>query len=177
MARIYVITGPSFVGKTTVAELLGLPKNTTSTSRVIRPGEIDGVHYYFKSRPQFEAMIEAGELVEHTTYNGHYYGTSVEAVQKALAGDTVLVNVMEIEGTLRLKELFPDQVTTIFLSADYVTLCERAEQRDDLPEVIEERKMQLKEELLQAHLCDYVIKNVELDKTIKTVSWLIAEGM
>lgn len=175
MSNIYVLTGPSFSGKSTVASQLGYPKMLTSTTRVPRNGEVHGVHYSFLSRGQFETGIKNEDFIEHAVYWGNYYGTSVESVQTALETGEIILNVMEMEGTMKLKSLYPNQVTTIFLSADLETLLERANNREDAPEVIQSRIESLQQEISQAYLCDISIKNEDIEKTLKIIRWLIDE--
>ncbi len=83
--KLFVISGPSGVGKNTILNRLVEERKTSvipfpATSRPIRPGEVDGVSYYFVSREQFEKMIAAGELLEFAEYVGNYYGTPLAPI-------------------------------------------------------------------------------------------------
>ena len=84
---VIVISGPSGSGKGTVVEQLrkiypNAGVSVSATTRQKRTGEVDGVHYHYKSREEFEKLIESGEVLEHTTYNGNYYGTLRSEAEK-----------------------------------------------------------------------------------------------
>jgi guanylate kinase len=127
--RIFVISGPSGVGKGTLCEWLlkqipCLRLSISATSRQKRPHEEEGVHYFFKSRSEFEALIahDAAEpeptrhyLLEWAEYNGNYYGTPRQAVEEALqAGHDVLLEI-DVQGALQVKEKLP-QACLIFIA-------------------------------------------------------------
>ena len=177
MSTIYVLTGPSFSGKSTIASMLGYPRNVTSTTRQPRPGEIHGVHYHFLNRDDFLQGVGEGAFIEHASYDGNLYGTSSSSVADSLKQGNVVLNVMEMEGTLKLKSLFPNEVTTIFLSADLETLISRSKEREADMKEKRSRIQTLKDELAQAYHCDFSIKNEDLEKTLKTIRWIIEERM
>jgi guanylate kinase len=110
--RLYVISGPSGVGKgTIVAALLekrpDLWLSVSATTRSPRPGEADGRQYVFVSRGQFEELIEAGELLEWAQFAGHCYGTPRAAVEQRLAsGQSVLLEI-ELEGARQVRKSMP----------------------------------------------------------------------
>ncbi|MCE3236081.1 MAG: guanylate kinase [Vampirovibrio sp.] len=120
--NIYVVTGPSGVGKGTLCALLleanpALRLSISATSRGMRVGEQDGVNYHFKTKEAFEAMIahdnaepnpEKHHLLEWAEYNGNYYGTPRAAVEAALSqGNHVLLEI-ETQGALQVKRKFPE---------------------------------------------------------------------
>lgn len=120
--NIYVVTGPSGVGKGTLCALLleanpALCLSISATSRGMRPGEQDGVNYHFKTRQDFEAMIahdaaepdpEKHHLLEWAEYNGNYYGTPRAGVEAALGqGNHVLLEI-EVQGAIQVKRKFPE---------------------------------------------------------------------
>ena len=100
---LIVLSGPSGSGKGTIIKsLLSGRKDTvlsiSVTTRQPRPGEMDGVHYFFRTRDEFEEMIAADSLLEYAEYNGHYYGTPEESIKKWLAeGKNVLLEI-EVQG-------------------------------------------------------------------------------
>lgn len=119
--NIYVISGPSGVGKGTLCAILlrenpDLKLSVSATSRPIRAGEEEGVHYFYKTQSEFEAMIahdlaeddfEKHQLLEWAVYNGHYYGTPRQAVEEGLkAGQHVLLEI-DTQGALIVKRKFP----------------------------------------------------------------------
>jgi guanylate kinase len=134
----FCVCGPSGAGKTTVIRevmgaLPGLAFSVSHTSRSRRANETEGEDYWFVSREAFEALIEAGELVEHVTYAGEYYGTSRAEVETVFArGEDLLLN-LDVQGaqTLQASELAPGaQVVYVFLApSSPERLAERLRQR------------------------------------------------
>ncbi|MFO7897529.1 MAG: guanylate kinase, partial [Planctomycetota bacterium] len=119
-ARIVVISGPSGSGKTTVCRRLLADPNVvmsvSATTRPPRPGERDGVDYYFLSRAEFQRWADEGRFVEHAEYNGELYGTPRAQLEEKLAeGRTVLLEI-DVQGAKQLRDTFPD-ATYIFLDA------------------------------------------------------------
>ena len=126
-----IVSGFSGVGKTAVCrELIDRIPNArqavTATTRPPRKGEIDGIHYHFKSVPEFEELIHGGKLLEYVQYDGNYYGTPVE---EATHTDEIIIHVVEPEGCKRLTEHYPDAVT-VFLAAPGDIVEKRLRSRD-----------------------------------------------
>src|ERR1051326_3091113 len=128
--RLFVVSGPSGVGKGTVIRALlrsddsppRLEKCITATTRKPRPGEQDGVHYLFFSEDEFVRRILHDYFIEHETYNGCRYGTPREEVEKRLAsGHDVLLEI-EVRGGLALKEQIPDSVLVFLAPPDFAEL-------------------------------------------------------
>ncbi len=118
---LIVLSGPSGVGKGTVRkELFSQPDtnyeySVSMTTRNPREGEVDGVDYFFKTREEFEALIEAGGLLEHAEFVGNYYGTPIEYVNETLdAGRDVFLEI-EVQGAAQIREKAPDALF-IFLA-------------------------------------------------------------
>ena len=117
--KIFVISGPSGVGKGTLCDLLikkdpSLRLSISATSRPIRPSEKEGENYFFLNRDEFEHWIRGEKLLEWAEYNGHYYGTPREKVEDLLAkGHHVLLEI-ETQGALQVKARFP-KACLIFL--------------------------------------------------------------
>ena len=87
----------------------------TATSRPIRTGERDGVHYFFLTREEFESRISRGEFLEHAYVHGNHYGVPLDQVQNHLgAGNSVILNI-DVQGMRRVRELLPGEVLSIFL--------------------------------------------------------------
>lgn len=176
--RIYVITGPSGVGKGTLCEWM-LSRSTamrlsiSATSRPKRPAEVDGVHYFFKTRRAFEAMIEHDrnepdpakhELLEWAEYNGNYYGTPRKAVEAALqSGNDVLLEI-EVQGALQIKQKF-SQACLIFIAPPSEAELERRlrGRGTNDEEDIRERMAIARRELALQEQFDHVVVNDDLN--------------
>ena len=118
---LIVLSGPSGVGKGTVRKAIfdseenDFQYSISMTTRKQREGEVDGVDYYFRSREEFEAMIEAGEMLEYAEYVGNYYGTPLTYVNQTLdEGKDVFLEI-EVQGAKQVKDKVPDGVF-IFLT-------------------------------------------------------------
>ena len=118
--RLLVISGPSGTGKSTVIGVLmarkeGLEFSVSATTRAPRPGEKDGVDYYFVSRDRFNEMIENNELLEHAEFVGNCYGTPRSQVEARLEkGITVILDI-EVQGAAQVKKAMPEAIT-VFLA-------------------------------------------------------------
>ena len=167
-----VLSSPSGAGKTTLTRnLLELEQKValsiSATTRPRRPSEIDGVHYLFRTKRQFEVMRDSGELLEWAEVHGNYYGTPREPVEKALAeGRDVLFDI-DWQGTRQLLDKMRDDVVTVFVlppSAD--ELKARLERRaEDSASVIAHRLQNAVEEISHWQEYDYILVNRDLDKS------------
>ncbi|MFN4072411.1 MAG: guanylate kinase [Thermus sp.] len=169
--RLFVMTGASGVGKGTVRakvlERTRLFYSISMTTRPPRPGERDGVDYYFVDRAAFEALLREGGFLEHAEYVGHLYGTPKAPVERALArGEDVLLEI-EVQGALQVKEKKPEAVLIFLLPPSLSELKRRLVYRGkDAPEKIEKRLEQAEWEIRNAHLFDYVIVNDVLEEAV-----------
>ena len=117
---LLVISGPSGVGKGTIINKLfdmddNLYFSVSATTRQPRPGEINGVHYTFKTVEEFEHDIETDEMLEHAQFSGNYYGTPRSAVEKKLSQGKDVVLDIEIQGARNVKRLMPEAVLIYIL--------------------------------------------------------------
>ena len=120
--RLFVLSGPSGVGKSTVLEHIrdavpGLWYSVSATTRRPRPGEQDGVNYFFVSGTQFADMIGRGDLLEHASFADHFYGTPCDPVEERLAqGQDVLLEI-EVQGARQVRRSrLGDEAVLIFLA-------------------------------------------------------------
>ena len=125
-----VISGPSGVGKGTVIKRLfeiedNLYFSVSATTRKPRPGEIDGVHYSFKTKEEFEHDIETGEMLEYAVFNGNYYGTPKSAVEQCLSEGKDVVLDIEIQGAKNVKKMMPESALVYLLPPDIEELKRR----------------------------------------------------
>jgi guanylate kinase len=163
--RMFVISGPSGVGKDTVIEALRQRYGeahfaVTATTRPRRPGEIDGLHYYFMDAPAFAERLEDGEFLESAVVYGYQYGVPRGPIRTALRrGQDVFVKV-DVQGAEAIRRLVP-RVTSIFLAPESMTaLLQRLRSRkSDDPEVLMRRFGTASRELASAPDFDYVIFN------------------
>ena len=180
-----VLSSPSGAGKTTLTRNLleqeeNVALSVSVTTRPRRPSEIDGVHYHFKTKQQFEGMRDSGQLLEWAEVHGNYYGTPRGPVEQALsAGRDVLFDI-DWQGTQQLYEKMPKDVVSVFVlppSADELKM--RLERRaEDSAGVISERLRNAAEEFRHWNEYDYILVNRDLDKSFTRLrSILTAERL
>lgn len=163
---VIVISGPSGSGKGTVVEQLrkiypNAGVSVSATTRQKRTGEVDGVHYHYKSREEFEKLIESGEVLEHTTYNGNYYGTLRSEAEKIVNSGRDLILEIEVDGAGQIKKLLGDECTAVMLIApDHKELERRLRGRGtDTEEAILNRLATARKEINLAPMYDYIVVN------------------
>ena len=177
---LIVLSGPSGVGKGTVRKEIFSQKNTSfeysisMTTRTPRAGEVDGVDYFFKSREEFEDLIEQGKLLEYAEFVGNYYGTPVDYVRETtLKGKDVFLEI-EVEGAKQVREKFPDGLF-IFLSPPSLSeLKNRIVTRGtESEEIINNRMNVAREEIEMMHLYDYVVENDTVENACEKIKAII----
>ncbi|MEB3278645.1 MAG: guanylate kinase [Lyngbya sp.] len=171
--RLIVITGPSGVGKgTLVRQLLQrhreLHLSVSVTTRLPRPGEVEGKHYYFVDRHRFEQMVQNGELLEWAEFAGNYYGTPLLPVKQRIeAGESVLLEI-ELVGARQIRERFPQAQQIFIRPPSMVELERRLRSRGlDSDEAIARRLKRAAEEINAANEFDFQLVNDDLDQAIK----------
>ena len=115
MGKVFVITGPSGVGKGTLIRSLmervpELELSVSATTRQPRPGEEHGVHYFFLTDEEFDERIAAGDFLEHASYSGRRYGTLRSELEKRVASGTPVVLEIEVQGARQVREAMPEAV-------------------------------------------------------------------
>jgi guanylate kinase len=180
VARVFVITGPSGVGKGTLIRGLmeRLPRlelSVSATTRPPRPGEQDGVDYHFLSREEFDRLVAAGDFVEHADYAGRSYGTLRGELERRLAESVPLVLEIEVQGARQVRTAMPDAVQVFIAPPSLAALRTRLVGRgtDDGPEV--ERRLRVAEEELEAQPeFEHVVVNDRLDDALDRLTDIVS---
>lgn len=166
---VFVVTGPSGAGKGTLIQLV-LPRFpelalvVSATTRARRPGEEDGVHYWFLDRPEFDRRVADGEFLEWVDYVGNRYGTLNSEIDRLRAEGRAPLLELETDGALRVKRRVEGAVT-VFVTAPLAELERRLEERaTESSGVIEERVAMARQQLELSEQFDYVITNDDRDR-------------
>lgn len=175
---VFIITGPSGVGKSTIIKLLlnSLPDvrfSVSYTTRPPRPNEENGVDYYFVGREEFESMIKKDKFLEWAEVHDFLYGTSFTEVEKSFGEGKDLILDVDIQGANAIKRKITDAVTVFVLPPSWEALKERLSFRENNKEVTEKRLKRSKEELREWKSFDYVIINDNLKKAVTELSSVI----
>ena len=127
-----------------------IQETVSATTRAPRPGEQEGVDYYYRTREQFQQLIENDQVVEHNFYNGNYYGTLREEVDKRLAARKVVVLVIDVHGAANIRRMFPGATTVFLLPPSVEELERRLRGRGtETEDSIQERLATARQELAQ----------------------------
>jgi len=150
--NLVVLSGPSGAGKTTVARAvagrMGLALSTSATTRPPRPGEADGVDYYFITEEEFKKRIDAGGFVEWAEVFGRYYGTPVEELARARRAGRLLLLEIDVQGGIQIKRKFPEALAILLLPPDPQALWARLSKRGtEAPEEAQARLAKAREEV------------------------------
>ncbi|MGP0102789.1 MAG: guanylate kinase [Solirubrobacteraceae bacterium] len=186
MARVFVITGPSGVGKGTLIrglmERLGgraqLQLSVSATTRAPREGEHDGVDYHFLTREDFDARVAAGDFVEHADYAGRSYGTLRSELEDRVRAGVPVVLEIEVQGARQVRAAMPEAVQVFIAPPSLHALRTRLIGRgtDDAEEV--ERRLQVAEGELGAQPeFAHVVVNDRLDEALDQLTAIVAEQL
>ncbi|MGN0509151.1 MAG: guanylate kinase [Ruminococcus sp.] len=172
---LVLYTGSSGVGKGTIMqELLKRDKNirlsVSNTTRPPREGELDGVHYNFVTREQFESLIKKDGYLEYAEYCGNYYGTPKQQVEDLLSQGYDVFLEIEVCGGLQIMEKYPDVLSIFVLPPSMDTLEKRLRDRNtEDEETILERLGQAKREISYQDRYKYVVVNDNLDDAVDEI--------
>lgn len=176
---LFVVVAPSGAGKTSLVNRLleaerGIRLSVSHTTRAPRAGEVDGREYHFVARAAFEAMIAAGDFLEHADVYGNYYGTSRRWIEQELAGEHDVLLEIDWQGALQVRRLVPGAVLVFILPPSIDSLRERLEKRgQDSPAVIARRLDAAREEMRHAAEFDYVIMNQDFARAVDDLSVIV----
>ena len=178
--KLVVISGASGVGKGTVLGIMmkkreDLKFSVSATTRDPRPNEVDGVHYYFVTKAQFEELIASGQMLEYSAHNANYYGTPrAQAEEKMLSG-SVLLDI-EPNGAGQVKKAAPDAVLVFIMPPSMEELERRLRGRGDTPEdQIAMRMERALWEMEQRHWYDHVVVNDDAERCAEEILKIIAD--
>jgi guanylate kinase len=183
VAKVFVITGPSGVGKgTLIARLLetvpGLELAISATTRAPRPGEVDGRDYHFLSEEEFASRAEAGEFLEHATYGGNRYGTPRSEVERRLAEGVSVALEIEVQGARQVREAMDEAVLVFIAPPDRTALRARLEGRGtDTTEEIEGRMRTAELELDAQPEFAHVVLNDEIERAAADLAGIVREEL
>ncbi len=181
---LIILSGPSGSGKGTIIKRLLQERADTvlsvsATTRAPRPGELNNVHYYFKTRDEFEELIRRGALLEYAEYNGNYYGTPEEPIKEWLAQGKNVILEIEVQGAEKVMDHRSDLVS-IFITIPSMQELERRlrDRGTETEDKIQGRLAVARRELARAFRYDYVVLNDEVEFAVERIHTIInAEKM
>ena len=181
--KILIVSGPSGVGKGTVLKALmknypNMRFSVSATTRAPRPGEIDGVHYRFMTKAEFEDLIARDALLEYAAYADNYYGTPAEPVEAGVDRGEIVILEIEVKGALQVMSRRKDAVSIFIAPPSHAELRSRLFNRGDTaPDVAEKRLKIAVEECSHAREYKYIVVNDTVEEAVKEIeAILLAES-
>ena len=176
---LFVISGPSGVGKGTIVDLLlsedsDLVESVSCTTRAPRAGEVNGREYFFITEHEFRDRIAANDFLEYDEHFGNFYGTPRSFVERCLKEKSVLLEI-DVVGALNAKRLMPERTVLIMVTPPSLQELERrlSARGSEGEEALRERMRRVRYELDQAPLYDYVVVNDDLQRTKHEIQEII----
>ncbi|HAT1595809.1 TPA: guanylate kinase [Legionella pneumophila] len=170
LGNLYIVAAPSGGGKTSLVKKLiemvdEIEVSVSHTTRPMRPGEKDGVDYFFVDEEQFVSMVNEGAFIEHARVFNHWYGTSVTQINKRLQFGIDVVLDIDWQGAEQIRHAYPDAVSVFIIPPSLDALKERLmNRRQDKDNVISERMTKAQDELGHYPEFDYLIVNDDFEK-------------
>lgn len=174
-----IVAAPSGAGKTSLVRALverepDVFVSVSHTTRPQRPGDVDGQHYHFVNEDRFQAMVAAGEFVEHANVFGNLYGTSIAAIRRPLDTGHDIVLEIDWQGAQQVREQFKDAISVFILPPSKATLLERLSARgQDDDAVIEKRMASAVAEMSHYDEFDFVIVNDCFEEAVAELTALL----
>jgi len=176
---LFILSGPSGVGKGTVRkklfeEELDLQYSISMTTRDRRTGEVDGVDYFYKSREEFEKLVEEGELLEYAQYVNNYYGTPRKYVEETIEKGLDVFLEIEVQGAMQVKKNFPQGVFIFLFPPSLEELKNRIVNRGtESQELVLNRLKEARNEIEMMDAYDYVVVNDQVETAVDKVKAII----
>jgi guanylate kinase len=183
MAQVFVITGPSGVGKGTVIRglLERLPQlelSVSATTRAPRPGERDGVDYHFLSDEEFDRRVAAGDFLEHARYSGQRYGSLRSELRRRTEAGTPVVLEIEVQGARQVREAMPEAVQVFIAPPSLDALRARLVGRGtDTPEEVEARLRTAEAEMGARDEFAHVVVNDRLEQAVDELTRVVSAAL
>lgn len=188
LGNLFILAAPSGAGKSSLIKALlekhlstdahnnAMQVSVSHTTRISRPGEIDGIDYHFVDRAEFESLIEQGAFFEHAEVFGNYYGTSKVVIEQTLRQGVDVFLDIDWQGARQVKAQIPDTATIFVAPPSKEELKRRLTERgQDTPEIIEQRMAKAVSEISHYHEFDFIVVNdnftaalAELDSIVTT---------
>ncbi|MEB3284711.1 MAG: guanylate kinase [Candidatus Sericytochromatia bacterium] len=170
---LFIVSGPSGVGKGTIVKAL-LERDAQTrvsvsvTTRAPRPGEVEGESYFFRTPAEFERMVKSDELLEFAKFGDHWYGTPRQFVEEQLSAGFDVILEIEVQGGIQVREKMPGGVYIFVLPPSTASLVERLKnRRSESPEAIEQRLKMVDGELSHLSAYDYRVVNDDLERAVQ----------
>ncbi len=176
---LFILSAPSGAGKTSLAKALidavpNLAVSVSHTTRPPRPGEVDGVNYFFVGEQEFRAMVEADEFLEYAIVFDHFYGTSHDAVERLLRQGKDVVLDIDWQGARAIKAKISRTVSIFVLPPSRHELRHRLSGRgQDSPEVIDRRMLDAVSEMEHYGEFDHIVMNDDFDAAVRDLKAII----
>ena len=183
MAKVFVITGPSGVGKgTLISKLLDrvpeLELSVSATTREPRDRQIDGREYHFLDPAEFDRLVEEGAFLEHATYSGNRYGTLRSEVQERLQNGKSVVLEIELQGARQVRDAMPESVPVFVKPPHPDDLRQRLEERGtDDAATIDRRLRTAEEELAAEGEFRYVVINDDVEAAVGELERIVRDEL
>ena len=179
IGSLILVSAPSGAGKSSLIQALlerepGLRLSVSHTTRPMRPGEVDGVHYHFTDRARFEAMVGEGAFVEHAEVFGNLYGTARSSLEGPLAAGRDLILEIDWQGARQVRSLFPEAVSVFIMPPSVDALRQRLRGRgQDSGQVIARRMAAARAEMAHYGEYDYLLVNDRFDRALAQLQALV----
>ncbi len=177
--QIFVVTAASGTGKTTIINMIrkdmrGVGYSISHTTRKPREGEVNGYHYYFVDRVEFEKMVEAHEFMEWAIVYDQLYGTSISSINGELSSGKDLLMDLDIQGAEEIERRFPESLSIFILPPSMEILKERLKRRSTNDEInVDLRMKKAVEEIQRCRDYDFIIVNDDLNEAAREIEAII----